>query len=91
MRFQRRPRSLRIGIEHPDAGPAQVGPILDLLGITRPVADDHHAVGQNASIGPGIPIRPDLGFLDQDLHIALVRQDRQIGVETRGDLAGLGT
>src|SRR5271166_6289977 len=38
----------------------------------------------------GVPVPLNLSVLDENLHVALMRQDCQVGVETRGDLAGLG-
>ena len=76
---------LGIGIEHANARLRQVGPVLDPLGIARPMADDHQAVGDHPPVRPVVPRRLDPARLDQQLHVALVREDRDVGVEPRRD------
>src|SRR5208337_5508530 len=83
-------RGLRVRVEHTHSWTAQLSPIPDLLGIAWPVTNHHQTVGQNAPMRSGVPIRFDFSGLDEDVHVTLMRQDRQVGVETRGDLAGLG-
>ena len=55
------------------------------------MADDHQAVGDHSLVRAVFPGRLYPASLDQQLHVAFVRQDRHVGVKARSDRPGLGS